>query len=218
MVQDVAHEAPRRWLTERQAEAVDQLVDAAEAEVEASGYDGLSVRNVARRAGVAPATAYTYFSSKDHLLAELLWRNARDRAALADRSVRAARRPGRADCRGARGHHRPQSGPRRGLHPGAAQLQSRREGPAGPHRRGDPATARRRGRFRRGPRRGVGAPHHLLRRDVDGGNGPHDLRRGARVRLDRRPADDLPGPVAATANGTGNGKRNGRGNGKGRPR
>jgi AcrR family transcriptional regulator len=75
MVQDLAHEAPRRWLTERQAEAVDQLVDAAEAEVEASGYDGLSVRNVARRAGVAPATAYTYFSSKDHLLAELLWRN-----------------------------------------------------------------------------------------------------------------------------------------------
>jgi AcrR family transcriptional regulator len=75
VVQDLVHEAPRRWLTERQAEAVDQLVDAAEAEVEAAGYDGLSVRNVARRAGVAPATAYTYFSSKDHLLAELLWRN-----------------------------------------------------------------------------------------------------------------------------------------------
>jgi AcrR family transcriptional regulator len=75
MVQELAHEAPRRWLTERQAEAVGQLVDAAEAEVEACGYDGLSVRNVARRAGVAPATAYTYFSSKDHLLAELLWRN-----------------------------------------------------------------------------------------------------------------------------------------------
>jgi AcrR family transcriptional regulator len=95
VVQDVAHEAPRRWLTERQAEAVDQLVDAAEAEVEASGYDGLSVRNVARRAGVAPATAYTYFSSKDHLLAELLWRNvatvpspATDRSApLTDRVV-----------------------------------------------------------------------------------------------------------------------------------
>jgi AcrR family transcriptional regulator len=29
---------------------------------------------VARRAGVAAATAYTYFSSKDHLLAEVLWR------------------------------------------------------------------------------------------------------------------------------------------------
>jgi AcrR family transcriptional regulator len=34
----------------------------------------LTVRNVARRAGVAPATAYTYFASKDHLLAEVLWR------------------------------------------------------------------------------------------------------------------------------------------------
>ena len=32
------------------------------------------MRNVARRAGVAPATAYTYFASKDHLLAEVLWR------------------------------------------------------------------------------------------------------------------------------------------------
>ena len=38
------------------------------------GYEGVTVRNVARRAGVAPATAYTYFASKDHLLAEVLWR------------------------------------------------------------------------------------------------------------------------------------------------
>lgn len=75
MIQELAHEATRRWLTERQAEAVDQLVEAAELEVEESGYDGLSVRNIARRAGVAPATAYTYFSSKDHVLAELLWRS-----------------------------------------------------------------------------------------------------------------------------------------------
>ena len=43
-------------------------------EVEEVGYAGLTVRIVARRAGVAPATAYTYFSSKDHLLAEVLWR------------------------------------------------------------------------------------------------------------------------------------------------
>jgi AcrR family transcriptional regulator len=47
---------------------------ATEAEVEGVGYTGLTVRNVARRAGVAPATAYNYFSSKDHLLAEVLWR------------------------------------------------------------------------------------------------------------------------------------------------
>lgn len=67
-------EATRRHLTERQAEVVQQLVDATADEVVETGYAGLTVRNVARRAGVAPATAYNYFSSKDHLLAELLWR------------------------------------------------------------------------------------------------------------------------------------------------
>ncbi len=67
-------EATRRRLTPRQAEVVANLVRAAEEETEAVGYSGLTVRNVARRAGVAPATAYTYFGSKDHLLAEVLWR------------------------------------------------------------------------------------------------------------------------------------------------
>src|SRR5664279_2912947 len=63
------YEATRRRLTARQAEVVMQLVEAHEV-----GYAGLTVRTVARRAGVAPATAYTYFGSKDHLLAEVLWR------------------------------------------------------------------------------------------------------------------------------------------------
>jgi AcrR family transcriptional regulator len=67
-------EATRRRLTARQAEVVSELVRATELEIEAVGYPGLTVRNVARRAGVAPATAYNYFSSKDHLLAEVLWR------------------------------------------------------------------------------------------------------------------------------------------------
>ncbi len=67
-------EATRRRLSPRQAEVVAQLVSATEAEIEAVGYAGLTVRSVARRAGVAPATAYNYFSSKDHLLAEVLWR------------------------------------------------------------------------------------------------------------------------------------------------
>jgi AcrR family transcriptional regulator len=53
---------------------VQRLVDAALEEVRTTGYDGLTVRNVARRAGVAPATAYTYFASKDHLVAEVFWR------------------------------------------------------------------------------------------------------------------------------------------------
>jgi AcrR family transcriptional regulator len=67
-------EATRRRLSPRQADVVAQLVLAAEEEIEAVSYPGLTVRNVARRAGVAPATAYNYFSSKDHLLAEVLWR------------------------------------------------------------------------------------------------------------------------------------------------
>ena len=67
-------EGTRRRLTHRQADAVDKLVQAAAEETEEVGYAKMTVRSVARRAGVAPATAYTYFSSKDHLLAEVLWR------------------------------------------------------------------------------------------------------------------------------------------------
>ncbi|MDX6284881.1 MAG: hypothetical protein QOG53_366 [Frankiales bacterium] len=64
----------RRHLTDRQADTIGRLVEAAIDEVGESGYDGFTVRNVAKRAGVAPATAYTYFASKDHLLAEVFWR------------------------------------------------------------------------------------------------------------------------------------------------
>lgn len=67
-------EPTRRRLTERQADTVRRLTDAAVAEVRETGYDGLTVRNVARRAGVAPATAYTYFASKNHLITEVFWR------------------------------------------------------------------------------------------------------------------------------------------------
>lgn len=67
-----------RRLTGRQAEVVARLVAAAVEEIRTAGYDGLTVRNVARRAGMAPASAYTYFSSKDHLVAEALWRKLRD--------------------------------------------------------------------------------------------------------------------------------------------
>ena len=69
-----APEVPRRDLSGRQADRVDALVDATLAELRAHGYEGLTVRNAARRAGVAPATAYTYFGSKDHLVAEVFWR------------------------------------------------------------------------------------------------------------------------------------------------
>jgi AcrR family transcriptional regulator len=69
-----AVEPARRELTGRPAATVARLVDAAVVEVGATGYDAFTVRGVARRAGVAPATAYTYFASKDHLLAEVFWR------------------------------------------------------------------------------------------------------------------------------------------------
>jgi len=71
-------EAPRRHLSPRQADLVDRLVVAAAEEVEEGSYDSITVRSIARRAGVSPASAYTYFSSKDHLLAELLWRRTRE--------------------------------------------------------------------------------------------------------------------------------------------
>jgi len=69
-----ASELARRDLGGRQADRVDALVDATVAELRANGYDGLTVRNAARRAGVAAATAYSYFGSKDHLVAEVFWR------------------------------------------------------------------------------------------------------------------------------------------------
>lgn len=71
---DTAGTPSRRDLQGRQAERVDALVEAALAELRAHGYDGLTVRNVARRAGVAAATAYSYFGSKEHLVAEVFWR------------------------------------------------------------------------------------------------------------------------------------------------
>lgn len=65
---------PATNMTARQRETVDRLVEAAVEEVRVVGFGGLTVRNVAARAGVAPATAYTYFDSKEHLVSEVFWR------------------------------------------------------------------------------------------------------------------------------------------------
>lgn len=70
-------ESTRRRLSERQALTVQKLVVAAVEELREQGYDGLTVRNVARRAGVAPATAYNYFTSREHLVTEVFWRRLR---------------------------------------------------------------------------------------------------------------------------------------------
>ena len=69
-----AFEVPRRALSGRRPEMAARLLDAAVAEIAESGYDGLTVRLVAARAGVSVATAYSYFSSKEHLLTSEFWR------------------------------------------------------------------------------------------------------------------------------------------------
>ncbi|WP_460811200.1 TetR/AcrR family transcriptional regulator [Nocardioides salsibiostraticola] len=64
----------RQSLNARQAETVERLMVAGLAELGAVGHEALTVRSVATRAGVSPATAYTYLASKNHLFAELFWR------------------------------------------------------------------------------------------------------------------------------------------------
>jgi AcrR family transcriptional regulator len=71
--------ATRRELNPRQAETVERVAVAAREELRAVGFDGLTIRSVASRAEVAPATAYTYFSSKNHLVAEIFWRRLSER-------------------------------------------------------------------------------------------------------------------------------------------
>ncbi len=73
----LSSESTRRRLSPRQAETVQKLSLAAVDELREHGYEGTTVRTVARRAGIAPATAYTYFTSKDHLVAEIFWRRVR---------------------------------------------------------------------------------------------------------------------------------------------
>jgi AcrR family transcriptional regulator len=65
---------PRRSLNARQAETVERLLAAATEELERAGHEALTIRAVAQRAGVSPATAYSYVASRDHLFAELFWR------------------------------------------------------------------------------------------------------------------------------------------------
>jgi len=82
-----AEQPVRRHLSERQAEVMERLLAAAAAEAEERPYGDISVRTIAKRAGVAPATAYTYFSGKDHLLAEVLWRCVQASPPLVDLTV-----------------------------------------------------------------------------------------------------------------------------------
>ncbi|WP_405494131.1 TetR/AcrR family transcriptional regulator [Nocardia sp. NBC_00511] len=67
-------EATRRRLTEKQADTVDRLTAAAVEVLSREGFSGTTIRLVAAAAGVGTATAYTYFSSKEHLITEVFWR------------------------------------------------------------------------------------------------------------------------------------------------
>ena len=55
----------------RQEETFRKVLAAGVEMLRESSYADLTVRAVAKRAQVAPATAYTYFSSKNHLIAEV---------------------------------------------------------------------------------------------------------------------------------------------------
>ena len=86
------YESTRRRLTTKQAETVARLTRCAVEVLREKGFAGLTVRLVAAQAGVAPATAYTYFSSKEHLVAEVFWRRLsampRDEEVSEDRTTR----------------------------------------------------------------------------------------------------------------------------------
>ncbi|RDI30367.1 TetR family transcriptional regulator [Rhodococcus sp. AG1013] len=86
------YESTRRRLTSKQAETVSRLTRCAVEVLRENGFAGLTVRLVAAQTGVAPATAYTYFSSKEHLVAEVFWRRlsamSSDHAPSDDRTTR----------------------------------------------------------------------------------------------------------------------------------
>ena len=58
----------------RQEETIRKVLDAAVELLRKTSYASLTMRMVAARAGVAPATAYTYFRSKNALIAEVYLR------------------------------------------------------------------------------------------------------------------------------------------------
>lgn len=67
----------RQHMSARQQATVLSLLDAAESVVRERGYEDLTLRLVATAAGLTHTTAYTYFSSKAHLVAEVFWRRLR---------------------------------------------------------------------------------------------------------------------------------------------
>jgi TetR/AcrR family transcriptional regulator, cholesterol catabolism regulator len=71
-----AQSAPTRMLTSNQEERRARIVEAA-LSLARDGYHAVQIRTIAERSGVARATIYHYFPSKEHLLAACLhqWLN-----------------------------------------------------------------------------------------------------------------------------------------------
>ena len=134
---------PRQGLNPRQAETVARLLDAAEQELAAVGPEGLTIRTVAGRAGVSSATAYTYFSSRNHLFAELFHRKVLLEHPV---EIEGSEPIDRVTCRDPAPRHRArqQAAPGRRGQPRAARHRPRRRAAPRRHRRRD-----RRSRFER---------------------------------------------------------------------
>lgn len=77
----IVYESTRRRLTGKQAETVARLAEATVKVLRKQEFSGLTVRSVAAEAGVGTATAYTYFASKEHLVAEVFWRRLQNSSA-----------------------------------------------------------------------------------------------------------------------------------------
>lgn len=92
MSDSVSLESTRRRLTRKQADTIARLSNAALDVLAREGFGGMTIRLVAAEAGVGAATAYTYFSSKEHLVAEVFWRRLAASAPPADGDVAPAER------------------------------------------------------------------------------------------------------------------------------
>jgi AcrR family transcriptional regulator len=82
--ESVAEAPVRRRKNVRSEQSVRKLLDAAVVTLTESTYGDLTVRAVAARAAVSPTTAYTYFLSKDALIAEVYLRLLRDAPVFVD--------------------------------------------------------------------------------------------------------------------------------------
>lgn len=74
-------EVVARPLSATQSATRHRLLDAARALATEGGYEAVGMRAVAARAGVSAPTAYLYFSSKDHVLVDVLVELANETAA-----------------------------------------------------------------------------------------------------------------------------------------